>query len=167
MTRWLSEYEQDVWKRMAAVLELLPSALDGQLGRDEDLTHFEYFALASLSEAPDRTMRITALASQTNATLPRLSRVLTGLEKKGLVERSECPEDRRAKNVTLTEAGWSKLVGAAPGHVDYVRSMVFDQLTEQQVRELSDITTRLLEKLDPDNRMFAALGKQRGLAADP
>ena len=160
MTRWLSAHEQDVWKRMAAVLELLPAALNGQLARDEDLTHFEYFALASLSEVPDRTLRITALAAQTNATLPRLSRVLTGLEKKGLVERSECSEDRRAKNVTLTEAGWSKLLAAAPGHVEYVRGMVFDPLTVEQVSQLSDITTQLLKQLDPESRMFASLGKQ-------
>jgi DNA-binding MarR family transcriptional regulator len=159
MTRWLSREEQEVWKRMAAVLELLPAALDGQLTRDEDLTHFEYFVLASLSEVPGRTLRTTALASQTNATLPRISRVLTGLEKKALVERSECSEDRRAKNVTLTDTGWTKLVGAAPGHVEFVRGMVFDQLTPEQVSQLSDITTQLLKTLDPEGRMFASLGK--------
>jgi DNA-binding MarR family transcriptional regulator len=159
MTRWLSKDEQEVWKRMAAVLELLPAALDGQLARDEDLTHFEYFVLASLSEAPGRTLRITGLASMTNATLPRISRVLTGLEKKALVERSECNEDRRAKNVTLTATGWDKVVGAAPGHVEFVRRMVFDQLTAEQVLQLSDITTQLLKKLDPEGRMFASLGK--------
>lgn len=159
MTRWLSTDEQEVWRRVAAVLELLPAALDGQLTRDEDLTHFEYFVLASLSEVPARTLRATALASQTNATLPRISRVLTGLEKKGLVERSECSEDRRAKNVTLTEDGWSKLRAAAPGHVEYVRGMVFDQLTTEQVSQLSDITTQLLKQLDPENRMSASPGK--------
>lgn len=159
MTRWLSQDEQEVWRRTAAVLELLPAALDGQLTRDEDLTHFEYFVLASLSEAPKRTLRITALASLTNATLPRLSRVLTGLEKKALVERSVCSEDRRAKNVTLTGTGWSKLVGAAPGHVEYVRGMVFDQLTSEQVSQLADITSQLLKKLDPEGRMFASQGK--------
>ena len=54
----------------AAVLELLPGVLDSQLRRDAGLTHFEYYALAMLSEAPQRTLRMTALAAQTNATLP-------------------------------------------------------------------------------------------------
>ncbi|WP_458116596.1 MarR family winged helix-turn-helix transcriptional regulator [Arthrobacter sp. D2-10] len=156
MTRWLSKDEQAVWTRTAAVLELLPAALDGQLVRDEDLTHFEYFVLASLSEAPNRTLRITSLASMTNATLPRISRVLTGLEKKTLVERSECSEDRRAKNVTLTGAGWDKVVKSAPGHVENVRSLVFDQLTPEQVSQLSDIAAQLLKKLDPEGKMFAS-----------
>lgn len=157
MTRWLSSDEQTAWIRTAAVLELLPAALDGQLVRDEDLTHFEYFVLASLSEAPGRTLRITGLASMTNATLPRISRVLTGLEKKAFVERSECSEDRRAKNVTLTAAGWEKVVQSAPGHVENVRSLVFDQLTPEQVSQLSVIAAQLLKKLDPEGRMFASV----------
>ncbi|MBG6217033.1 DNA-binding MarR family transcriptional regulator [Arthrobacter sp. CAN_A6] len=155
-TRWLTEDEQTAWVRIAAVLELLPGALDAQLTRDEDLTHFEYFVLASLSEAPRRTLRITGLASMTNATLPRLSRVLTGLEKMGLVERSECSEDRRAKNVTLTEAGWTKVVRAAPGHVENVRGLVLDQLTSEQVEQLSTIAAQLLKRLDPEGRMFVS-----------
>jgi DNA-binding MarR family transcriptional regulator len=158
MTRWLNNDEQTAWMRTAAVLELLPAALDGQLARDEDLTHFEYFVLASLSEAPARTLRITSLASMTNATLPRISRVLTGLEKQAFVERSECSEDRRAKNVTLTAAGWEKVVKSAPGHVENVRNLVFDQLTPEQVSQLSDIAAQLLKTLDPDGRMFASAG---------
>ncbi|WP_026550188.1 MarR family transcriptional regulator [Arthrobacter sp. Br18] len=157
-TRWLTKDEQVAWLRMAAVLELLPGVLDAQLTRDEDLTHFEYYVLASLSEAPRRTLRITALASLTNATLPRLSRVLTGLEKMALVERSECSEDRRAKNVTLTEAGWAKVVKAAPGHVENVRGLVLDQLSQEQVEQLSSITAQLLTRLDPEGRMFASTG---------
>lgn len=157
-TRWLTKDEQRAWLRTAAVLELLPGALDAQLTRDENLTHFEYFVLASLSEAPQRTLRITALASMTNATLPRLSRVLTGLEKTGLVERSECDEDRRAKNVTLTGAGWAKVVKSAPGHVENVRSLVLDRLTGEQVEQLSTIAAQLLKRLDPEGRMFASTG---------
>lgn len=157
--RWLTDDERTAWLRTAAVLELLPGALDAQLTHDVDLTHFEYFVLASLSERPGRTLRISTLASLTNATLPRLSRVLTGLEKKGLVERSESSEDRRAKNVTLTESGWTKVVGSAPGHVENVRDLVFDQLTSEQVEQLSAIAAALLARLDPEGHMFASSGK--------
>ena len=70
MTDWLDADQQDAWKRLIAVVELLPGVLDSQLRRDADLTHFEYFLLAMLSEAPERTLRMTGLASRTNATLP-------------------------------------------------------------------------------------------------
>ena len=157
-THWLTDDEQTAWLRTAAVLELLPGALDAQLSRDEDLTHFEYFALASLSEAPERTLRITELAAMTNATLPRLSRVLTGLEKASLVERSACSGDRRAKNAVLTEAGWAKVVQAAPGHVENVRRLVLDRLSGEQVQQLSVISKALLSELDPEGRVFASSG---------
>ena len=97
--------------------------------RDERLTHFEYFCLAMLSEAPQRTLRMTELATRTNATLPRLSRVISGLESNGLVRRVPCPTDRRATNAVLTEAGWDKIEQAAPGHVASVREFVIDALT--------------------------------------
>src|SRR6478735_11291416 len=115
--RWLDDQQLDAWKRLVAVVELLPGVLDTQLRRDADLSHFEYFVLAMLSEAPDRTLRMTALAGQTNATLPRLSHVVSRLEQRGFLTRSPCPEDRRATNASLTEDGWAKVVAAAPGHV--------------------------------------------------
>ena len=62
-----------------------------------------------LSEAPERTLRMTALARRTNATLPRLSHVVRRLEDRGLVERFPCPEDGRATNARLTDAGWAKV----------------------------------------------------------
>ena len=155
-TRWLSDDEQRSWVRFAAVLELLPAALDLQLTRDEHLTHFDYFTLAMLSETPDRTLRTSALAARTNATLPRLSRVLTRLEEAGFVARTPCPEDRRATNVTLTDAGWDKVVQSAPGHVEHVRSLVLDALTPTQIEQLGEISAALLTKLDPDGRMFAS-----------
>src|SRR3954447_9915202 len=94
------------WVRLAAVLQLLPAALDGQLRRDAQLTHFDYYVLAMLSEAPERTLRMTQLAANTTATLARLSHVVNRLETRGLLERFPCPTDRRATNARLTEAGW-------------------------------------------------------------
>ena len=155
--RWLDAEERAAWLRLVAVLGLLPSALDTQLIRDQGLTQFEYYCLAMLSEAPKRTLRMTALAARTNATLPRLSRVISGLEQSGLVVREPCPADRRATNAVLTPAGWDKIVQAAPGHVAAVRELVIDALTPTQLAQLARICERLLIRLDPDGRMLAAL----------
>jgi DNA-binding MarR family transcriptional regulator len=148
-TRWLDEDELDAWVRFIAVVERLPGVLDSQLRRDSGLTHYEYFVLAMLSEAPDRTLRMTALAARTNATLSRLSHVVSRMEQRGLVERSPCPEDRRASNVALTAPGWDTLVAAAPGHVANVREHVIDALSPEQVRQLAGIATAMLRRLDP------------------
>ena len=82
--RWLTAEQLSAWKKLIAVVELLPGTLESQLQRDSGLSHFEYFTLAMLSEAPDRTLRMTTLAAHTNATLARLSHVVSRLEKRGL-----------------------------------------------------------------------------------
>src|ERR671916_3303418 len=155
--QWLDARERAAWLRLVAVLELLPAALDAQLNRDEGLTLFEYFCLAMLSEAPDRTLRMTALAARTNATLPRLSRVISGLERAGLVARQPCPGDRRATNAVLTPAGWDKIVQAAPGHVSAVREFVIDALTPAQLAQLGRAAERMLARLDPDGKVVGGL----------
>ena len=154
-TQWLDADERAAWLRLAAVVELLPGALDTQLRRDSALTHFEYFVLAMLSEAPDHSLRMTALAHRTNGTLPRLSHVIARLETRGLVERFPCPEDRRATNARLTPAGWDTVVAAAPGHVGAVRHLVLDPLSRAQLEQLTAIGDALLTRLDPEGRFGA------------
>jgi DNA-binding MarR family transcriptional regulator len=154
-TQWLDRRQLRAWIRLRGVLELLPGVLDAQLRRDADVTEFDYYVLAMLSEAPERTLRMTELARQTNATLPRLSHVVSRLEARGLVARFPCPEDRRATNVRLTEEGWAKLQDAAPGHVSNVRQHVIDALTDEQVDQLAAIGDALLARLDPTGAMSA------------
>jgi|SRR6478736_1076207 len=154
-TRWLTPEEHAAWVRLVAIVELLPGALDGQLRRDAGLMHFEYFVLAVLSDAPEQTLRMTALAQRTNATLPRLSHVVRRLEERGLVERFPCPEDARATNARLTTEGRSLLEVAAPGHVQNVRDNVVDALTGDECAQLARIGDRILARLDPDGRMTA------------
>ena len=118
-----------------------------------------------LSEAPERTLRMTSLAQRTNATLPRLSHVVRRLEDRGLVERYPCPEDGRATNARLTAAGWDAVVAAAPGHVDTVRRHVLDPLTPRQVEQLRGIGDALLQRLDPDGRLTGLYDPDRNRQA--
>ena len=153
--RWLDAQQRAAWIRLAAVVELLPGVLDSQLRRDAGLTHFEYWVLSMLSEAPERTLRMTELARRTNATLPRLSHVVARLEGRDLVERFPCPQDGRATNARLTPGGWEKVVATAPGHVDTVRTHVLDALTDQQITQLAAITDAILTRIDPDAAVTA------------
>ena len=165
--QWLDDDEQAAWRRLVAVVELLPGALDSQLRRDAGLTHFDYTVLAMLSEAPQRTLRMTALAAQVNATLPRLSHVVHRLEGRGLVKRFPCPHDGRATNARLTPSGWRKVRDTAPGHVANVRRHVIDALTPDQVAQLSAITEAILQRLDPDGTMTAMYHRHNRAPGQP
>ncbi|GAA5054663.1 MarR family winged helix-turn-helix transcriptional regulator [Nocardia callitridis] len=151
----LSQSELAAWIRLVTVVELLPGALDAQLRRDADLMHFEYFVLAILSEAPEHTLRMSALAAQTNSTPPRLSHVVRRLEDRGLVERIPSPADARSTNAHLTETGWEKVHQAAPGHAAAVRDNIIDALRPEQVGQLQEIADAILARLDPTGTMSA------------
>nr|WP_255480357.1 MarR family transcriptional regulator [Quadrisphaera sp. RL12-1S] len=137
------------------MLEVLPGTLDGQLRRDADVTLFEYFVLAMLSEAPGRALRMSELAAQTSATLPRLSHVVKRMEARGLLARRPDPDDGRATVAALTDGGMARIEQAAPGHVRAVRQHVVDVLTPEQLAQLTGIAEALLRGLDTGGGMAA------------
>jgi DNA-binding MarR family transcriptional regulator len=134
----------ETWAAFATVLEWLPTALDAQLQRDSDLTHFEYGVLFALSDAADHTLRMSTLASYSNSSLSRLSRAVARLEAKHWVRRAPDPGDGRYTLAILTESGRKKVDQAAPGHEDNVNRLIFDPLTRAQVRQLCDISRRIM-----------------------
>ena len=148
MTRWLDEDELQAWLKLAGVMLKLSPALDSQLQRDSDLTHFDYLCLAMLSETEERTLPMSELAARTNASLSRLSHVVSKLEKRGWVARCPSPASRRVTLVRLTEEGWDVLVAAAPGHVETVRALVFDDLTPDDVAALRRIAGHIVERIE-------------------
>jgi DNA-binding MarR family transcriptional regulator len=148
----LSRPERVAVSRLQALLELLPTALDRRL-TTAGLTAFEYTLLEALAESDDRRMRLSALASKTNATLPRLSRVVSSLERKGYVQRMPCPADSRATNAVLTRAGERAYELSRGLHADAVRRLVLDALDDDDLDDLSRITLAVLTKLDPEGRL--------------
>ena len=83
MDQWLDEHQQRTWRAWLAVTELLPRTLDAQLQRDAGLTHAAYVVLAMLSEAPDRSRRMSDLARTANQSQSRLSHTVARLEERG------------------------------------------------------------------------------------
>ncbi|PPK90780.1 DNA-binding MarR family transcriptional regulator [Kineococcus xinjiangensis] len=162
--RWLTPDQRRAWLRVAALLELLPAALDTQLQRDADLTLAGYVMLAMLSEQPERSLRMSELAARSNASPSRASHVIAKLEKQGLVRRERCAEDGRGQLAVLTDAGWEKVVATAPGHVQRVRELVVDPLEPGQLAQLDAIVARMLDVLDPEAR-YATTALARDIPA--
>lgn len=144
---WLSPDEMRAWRALHAAVVVLPAALDGQLQRDAQLSHLEYYALAGLSEQPKRTLRLSDLAILTGAELSRISHMIVRLEKRGLVTRCPDPDDARYTNAVLTDLGWEKVKAAAPGHVAAVRKLLFDGLDAAGLRQLTNAADRIVAAL--------------------
>ena len=60
---WLTDDEQTAWRPFVGLLFRFPALLDAQLQKDAGISHFEYMVLSSLSEAPDRALRMSQLAA--------------------------------------------------------------------------------------------------------
>jgi DNA-binding MarR family transcriptional regulator len=148
VTRWLTDEELAAWLPTAGVMLRLGTALDSQLQRDSDVTHFDYLCLAMLSEHEGHTASMSELAGRTNSSLSRLSHVISKLEGRGLVSRCRSEHSRRVTMVKMTDQGYAVLVAAAPGHVETVRSLVFDGLSPDDVAALGRISRHVLSRIE-------------------
>ena len=147
MTRWLDDDEQRTWRAFLAATRLVFDQLDREMQRDNDMPHGYYEILVRLSEAPDRALRMSALADRSQSSRSRLSHAVARLEDNGWVRRESCPTDKRGQVARLTDEGFAALAAAAPAHVEGVRRHVFDPLTPEQVRQLREISTALVAAL--------------------
>lgn len=147
--RWLTPEQMHSWVALASLMNWLPEAVGSQLQRDAGITRAEYAVLAWLSTSPDRAARMSDLAAGADVTLSHLSHIAARLEKKDWMRRVPDPRKRRATLATLTEAGWNKVVAAAPGHAEEVHRLVFDNLTAAQTRQLRQISEAILRAARP------------------
>jgi DNA-binding MarR family transcriptional regulator len=159
--RWLSAAEQRVWRSFLAASQLLADRLDQELQRGSGISHTYYEVLVRLSEVPGHRLRMSELADRSLSSRSRLSHAVARLEERGWVKREECPTDRRGQVAVLTGEGFAALEAAAPGHVEGVRTHLFDQLTPDQVSQLGEILGTLAEHLSdpsasPDPQAFGS-----------
>jgi DNA-binding MarR family transcriptional regulator len=145
---WLDAKQEDAWRTLVTMMTRLRRALECQLERDADLSFIEYHTLARLSEDPSHTLRMSDLAEVTDASLSRLSHLVSRLEGRGFIRREPDPKDGRYTNAILTNTGNAKLVASAPAHVDEVRSLVIDEFSEAELRRLRKYSERLLARIE-------------------
>ena len=145
---WLSQDEQTVWRTYLRAHALLDAHLNRQLQSETQLSQADYGVLVHLSEAPDERLRGYELARALQWEKSRLSHHLSRMERRGLVQRRECPTDGRGAFVQLTEFGRGRITAAAPVHVRDVRQWFVDVLSPQQLGDLQAINDALLAKLE-------------------
>jgi DNA-binding MarR family transcriptional regulator len=146
----LNREETASWMALIGTTVWLPAALDMQLQRDADISHFEYGVMSALVHLPKQTMRMKELARVTNSALSRLSRVVDRLSAQGWIERHPDPDDGRVTLAVLTRDGRRKVAAATPGHIATVRSLVFDRISAAQVKQLRDILSEVVDAAGPD-----------------
>ncbi|MEW1959229.1 MarR family transcriptional regulator [Kineococcus sp. NPDC059986] len=135
------------WRTFLSATQLLLDRFDRQLQRDSGILLTYYEMLVRLSEAPGRSLRMSELAESSLSSRSRVSHAVARMEERGWIRREACPTDGRGYLAVLTDEGVAALAAAAPGHVETVRSTLFDRLSVEQQQQLREISTVLLTHL--------------------
>ena len=146
--RWLDPDEQAAWRSYLRMAGKLSAHLNRQLQADSELSLADFDVLVHLTDVPEQRLRVVELARELEWEKSRLSHHVARMERRGLVRREECEDDGRGSYIVLTPAGLAAIEGAAPGHVEAVRAVVFDALTPEQVAVLGAISDQVLARLD-------------------
>ncbi|SIR82975.1 MarR family winged helix-turn-helix transcriptional regulator [Micromonospora avicenniae] len=139
----LDQDEEALVRNLYRVMYLLPRAIDADMIYDRQLPLTEYTALMHLSEAPERQLRMSELASACQLSLSGMTRTITRLETQGLVRRVRSEQDARGWNAVLTDAGFARLTESWPSHLAAVRRRFLDHFEGVDLARLAQVFERV------------------------
>jgi DNA-binding MarR family transcriptional regulator len=137
-----SQRHADAWIGLLETHKALTRALDAELESHYGLGLSTLELLARLAAAPDRCLRLSALAIQAGLSLSRVSRIAVMLESRGLIQRTPCPDDARAVEAHLTPAGLGLMREAQETHFASVQQRFFDTLRPGELETLAVVFGR-------------------------
>jgi len=144
---WLDDEEFRAWIGYRRMRLLLDAQIARDLSRDSNLSMADYDVLSALSAEPDHRRRLNGLADRMLWSKSRLSRHIGRMEERGLVARTDSPDDGRGADVVLTALGLRTLEQAAPDHVASVRRHFVDLLSRPEILALGNIAEKTLTHL--------------------
>lgn len=137
-----------VWRDYIETAAAVRSRTASRLMSAAALSDGDYQVLLALTEAEGNRLRSSQLADAIGWERSRLSHHLGRMEKRGLISREECAEDNRGAQVVLSCDGARAFrVGSRP-HLEAVRELFVDALTEEQLEQLAGISAALQRQLD-------------------
>ncbi|MFE3055175.1 MarR family winged helix-turn-helix transcriptional regulator [Nocardia sp. NPDC059239] len=146
MTRWLTDAEQTTWQAYIRMRQRLDAALAAGLAQD-GLSTSDYEVLVALSAAGGQ-LRAKELGAEICWDKSRLSKHLSRMATRGLVDRCQAVDDARGREVRLTDAGRRALEAAAPNHVELVRRLFIDEMTTEEAAALRSLAERVVAEVE-------------------
>lgn len=151
----LTGEELTTWHSYLTATRLLLNQIDDGLTKAANLSHVDFGLLVRLAEAPPEGLRMSDLADKAVFSRSRITHAVDRLEKRGLVERTSCPTDRRGSYAVLTEKGREQLAEAQPIHAELVRTHLLQLLTADQMDTLRQITEAVGRSLGASSDQLA------------
>lgn len=163
MAKALQPMQMRTYFAFTEAASLLQYAVAQQLRTEGGLSYVQFEVLAKLVDA-NRALTMTELADSVVYSRSGLTHQAGLLEKEGLITRQPSTEDQRAVAVDITEAGRARVAAVLPGHINVVRGLLFDSLSDPDVRALGELMTRVRDHMRGQPPRSAAPRKRRGSA---
>jgi DNA-binding MarR family transcriptional regulator len=144
----LSPAEEALWRAVMRIVKILPRDLDSDLMRGAGVSASDYTTLMHLSEAPNRELRMSDLASATGLSASRMTRLVDDLQSRSLVTKVACSTDARGNVARLTVRGMAKLRVAWPVHLASVRTRFLDHLDTAETKLVAAALSGVAEHLE-------------------
>jgi len=135
---------------MLAVLQAgkaVQARLSWPLAARHALSLSEVDVLANLSRAPEGTLRMSRISDALITNRTAITRLIDGLETKGLVERQALSGDRRAVNAVITDLGRARFREVCPFLEEELRRELGDVLSDRETVDLSSGLAKILGRL--------------------
>lgn len=161
MAEALNPEQMRTYFALTEAVNLLQYAVRQQLQAEGGLSYVQFEILAQLADA-DGQLTMTDLADGVVYSRSGLTHQAGILEKAGLITRAASPHDQRATVVDITEAGRARLAKVLPGHIRVVANLLFDSLSDEDVRALGDTMTRVRDHMRACPPRSAAPRRARG-----
>ena len=113
------------------------------------LTMQSFVLLLRLARSPDRRLRMSDLADQTNLTPSGLTRAIDRLDEAGYVRRVACPDDRRGSFAALSETGLAQVRRAVEPHLRHLDEEFVGLLTPEEQAQLASILRKVRDNVNP------------------
>jgi DNA-binding MarR family transcriptional regulator len=138
------------WRLFVETHGLVFGRLIDELKAEVDLPMTWYDVLFHLQEAPGRRLRMRELTKSVVISKSGLTGLVDRMEKAGLLRREMPANDRRAVEVTLTDAGRQRFEEADAVHWRGIQQHFVAHLDEEEGRMLASILERLKRANDSD-----------------
>jgi DNA-binding MarR family transcriptional regulator len=146
-SRALAPKQLRAYFALMEVSSILRHSVEQHLHADGDLSYVQFEILARLNDQPTGSMRMTDLADGLVYSRSGLTYQAGLLEKRGLIERRPSAEDERSVVVSVTDAGRELIAVVLPGHIEVVRELLFDPLSDSQLDQLTELLTPVREQM--------------------
>jgi DNA-binding MarR family transcriptional regulator len=143
--RGLPPDKRAAWLGFLRAHAAIVKGLDADLIANFGVTLSAFQVLLGVAESDAGYLRMSDVAEEARLSPSRASRVVSELERRGLLERRACEGDTRVVYAAITDEGRALVAKLERLHFEGVERRFFSALTSDQVAQLAEVWPRVLD----------------------